>query len=137
MPEGSLLHTARIPVRWADMDELGHVNNAVYFTYLEQARIELLQRLGEDRWPGAPETGPVIVAAELTFKKPVVYPATVLVHVYGGAPGRTSMPLDNVVTVEGDEDIVYLEARTTLVWVDRATGRPTPLPDVLRRHLDG
>ena len=35
-----LLHTARLPVRWGDQDPLGHVNNARFFTYFEQARID-------------------------------------------------------------------------------------------------
>lgn len=129
------LYTARLPVRWADMDELGHVNNAVYFTYFEQARLEFLQSLTDGPWPGSPETGPVLVAAEATFKKPVVHPATVLVHVYGGEPGRSSFPLVCSLTVEGDEETVYAEATTTLVWIDRQSSRPVPLPDLLRDRL--
>lgn len=130
MPQ-TLLHTSRIPVRWSDMDELGHVNNAAYFTYLEQARIEYFQRLTDGPWPGAPEKGPVLVNVEASFKKPIVHPATVLVHLYRGEVGRTSLPLECMVTVESDEETVYAEAHTTLVWIDRATGRPTRLPDSL------
>lgn len=129
------LYTARVPVRWGDMDALGHVNNAVYFTYVEQARIDYLRSLTGGEWPGHPETGPVLVATEAQFKRPVVYPATVLVHLHGGEPGRTSFTIDAVLTVEGDEDTTYAEVRTTLVWVDRRTGRPTPLPDALRQRL--
>lgn len=131
------LYTARLPVRWSDMDELGHVNNAVYQTYFEQARIELFETWADEGqgWPGAPETGPVLVAVEAQFKKPVVYPATVVVRMTAGAPGRTSFPLDCELTVEGDEQTVYATARTTLVWIDRATGKPVPLPDALRRRL--
>ena len=135
MPE--LLHTSRIPVRWSDMDALGHVNNAVYQTYVEQARIEWMQALAEDGqpWPGAPTAGPVLVAVEAQFKKPVVYPATVVVRVFGDGAGRTSLPLDCELTVEGDEDTVYATARTTLVWINLDTGRATRLPDVLRQRV--
>ena len=131
------LHTCRIPVRWSDMDELGHVNNAVYQTYYEQARIEWMQALaeGDHAWPGAPDAGPVLVAVEAQFKKPVVYPATVLVRVTAGEIGRTSLPLDCELTVEGDEGTVYATARTVLVWIDRATGRAVPLPDAIRQRL--
>ncbi len=130
------LYTARLPVRWADQDELGHVNNAVYFTYFEQARIEFLQGIEAGRpWPGPQDAGPVLVAAEAAFKRPVVYPATVLVDVFGGEPGRTSAPLVCRLTVEGDEGTLYAEATTTLVWIDRTTGRPVPLPDALRARL--
>jgi acyl-CoA thioester hydrolase len=134
------LYTARLPVRWSDMDELGHVNNAVYFTYFEQARLEYLRALTDDaEWPGAPETGPVLVAIEASFQRPVFHPATVLVHVLGPneavEPGRTSFPLVSTLTVKGDEETVYAEARATLVWIDRATNEPMPLPDVLRRQF--
>ncbi|PAP76114.1 acyl-CoA thioesterase [Rubrivirga marina] len=135
MPEP--LYTARLAVRWSDMDELGHVNNAVYQTYFEQARIELFERWAGDgeAWPGAPETGPVLVAVEAQFKKPVVYPATVVVRLTAGEAGRTSLPLDCELTIEGDEGTVYATARTVLVWIDRATGRAVRLPDAIRQRL--
>ena len=40
-----LVHTSRLPIRWGDMDALGHVNNTVYFRYMEQARIEWVRAL--------------------------------------------------------------------------------------------
>ena len=133
------LFTARIPVRWGDQDALGHVNNAAYLTYVEQARIEWLRSLADaDRdWPGAPTSGPILAAADLQFKRPIVYPATVVVRMTARPPGRTSAGIDAELTVEGDEGAVYATAGTTLVWVDYATGRPTPLPEVLRDRLAG
>lgn len=129
------LYTTRIPVRWGDQDALGHVNNTVYLRYVEQARIEFLASLADEDWPGAPDEGPILAAAELQFKRPIHYPATVVVSVFSAGPGRTSFPLDSVLTVEGDEETVYAEVEATLVWVDRRTGRPTPLPDALRDAL--
>ena len=127
--------TLRLPVRWADQDELGHVNNAVYMTFFEQARIEYLQGLaeGDAPWPGPLTEGPVLVAADVQFRRPVTYPATVVVEVTARPPGRSSLGLDCRLTVVGDEATTYAEARTTLVWVDRKAGRPTPLPDDLRQ----
>ena len=125
----TLLHTAHFPVRWGDMDTLGHVNNARYFTYFEQARIESLDRLFPDGW--IDDAGPILARITCDFKQPVVYPADLVVRVYGGEPGRTSFPQTYEVLVEGDETI-YAHAEATLVWVSRATGRPTPLPDALR-----
>ncbi len=132
------LYTCRIPVRWSDMDELGHVNNAVYQTYYEQARIEWMHALAEagHAWPGSPDAGPVLVAVEAQFKKPVVYPATVVVRVFYGKAGRTSLGLDCELSVEDDPDTVYSTARTTLVWIDRDTGTSVPLPDALRQPAD-
>ena len=53
------VHVERIPIRWGDMDAMGHVNNTIYFRYLEIVRIEWLHRVA-----GAPDPtgeGPVIV----------------------------------------------------------------------------
>jgi acyl-CoA thioester hydrolase len=128
-----LLHTARLPVRWGDQDPLGHVNNARFFTYFEQARIEALDRLLAGGW--VEDAGPILASIACDFKRPVVHPANLIVRVYGGAPGRTSFPQTYELTVEGDEETIYAHAEATLVWVARATGRPTPLPDALRDAL--
>jgi acyl-CoA thioester hydrolase len=128
----ALLHTTRIPVRWGDQDALGHVNNATYFTYFEQARIEALDRVFPDGWA---DGGPILAAISCDFKRPIHYPATVVVRVYGGEPGRTSFPNAYELTVEGDDDTVVATAEARLVWVSRETGRPVPIPDALRDAL--
>lgn len=114
------------------MDMLGHVNNATYFTYFEQARIESFDRLFPDGWTD--EAGPILASITCDFKRPIVYPATVVVRVYGGEPGRTSFPHTYELMVEGDETVVAT-AKATLVWVARDTGKPTPLPAALRDAL--
>lgn len=60
---GRLLHQLTLAVRWGDMDALGHVNNATYFTYFEQVRVAWLARLAGGTEGLAPGTasGPVIV----------------------------------------------------------------------------
>ena len=124
-----MTHTARIPVRWGDLDALGHLNNAVYLTLCEQARIEMLGDLGAADWDTA---GPVLAAIALQFRRPVLYPATAVVRTTLGEPGRSSLPFTYAISVEGDEDTVYAEGDGTLVWIEKASGRPTDLPAPLR-----
>ena len=85
-----LVHTSRQPIRWGDMDALGHVNSTVYFRYMEQARIEwslaLLRVLGG---PAGPPM--VIVNASCTFLLPLVYPGEVEVRMLLGVLGRSSV----------------------------------------------
>ena len=72
------VHRSTQLVRWGDMDALGHVNNTLYFRYMEQARLEWLYALvGHDRPYEAP-SGPLIVNASCTFLEPIVYPAALL-----------------------------------------------------------
>jgi acyl-CoA thioester hydrolase len=83
-----LAHATRIAIRWGDMDALGHVNNTVYFRYMEQARIEWLSSIGCD--PDPSTEGPVIVNAHCSFLKQLKYPGEIEVLTYVGPPGRSS-----------------------------------------------
>ena len=69
---------------------LGHVNNTVYFRYMEQARIEWIYALAGGRGYDDGH-GPVVVNASCNFKVPLVYPGDVEVRMYIGDPGRTSI----------------------------------------------
>ncbi len=133
-PAGPPLHVARVPVRWGDMDALGHVNNVTFVRYAEQARVEVLDALGPD-WTAAADGGPLVVALQAEYRRPVVYPATLLVAVHVGHVGTTSFRLDGVMTVEGEDGEPVCRVDATVVWVSRATGRPAPLPDAVRAAL--
>jgi len=128
------VHTSHQLIRWGDMDMLGHVNNTVFFRYCEQARIEWtygLHREGE----AYANTGPVIVNASCTFLQPLVYPGEVEVRMYLGEPGRTSLATFYEILKDGTK---HADGAAKLVWIDLASGRSVPLPDVviapLRAH---
>ena len=112
-----LVHTSRQPIRWGDMDMLGHVNNTVYFRYCEQARIEWTYGLyaGSDLYD---KTGPVIVNASCTFLLPLVYPGEVEVRMYLGEPGRTSVGSYYEILKDGRK---YADGAAKMVWL---TGSP-------------
>jgi acyl-CoA thioester hydrolase len=132
--ERKLLLTTRMAVRWGDMDAYGHVNNTVYFRYFEQARVEWLELQGSRVSPDEP-VGPVIINASCTFYMPVNYPATVVVKMYGGAPGRTSVMTWYELFVEGDERL-FADGAAKTVWMDTRTGKSAPLPDTIRSMFD-
>jgi acyl-CoA thioester hydrolase len=119
------VHTTKLSVRWGDMDALGHVNNTVYFQYFEQARIEWLY--AQAKTPGFdPAKGPVIVNATCNFLVPLVYPADVEVRMSLASPGRSSMASYYDITSRGTQ---YADGAAKIVWIEYATGRPTPLPE--------
>ncbi|NTV10223.1 MAG: acyl-CoA thioesterase [Zoogloea sp.] len=128
-----LLLTTRIPVRWGDMDYYGHVNNTVYFRYCEQARCEWLEAAGHQVAPTA-ECSPVIINASCTFLIPVNYPATVIVRMYAGEPGRSSLMTWYELFVEGD-DRLYAEGASKVVWMDPRSGKSVPIPEDLRAQV--
>jgi len=129
--ERKLVHTTRVPLRWGDMDAQGHVNNTLYFRYMEQARIEWLTWL-EQRCGGFPGQGSVIVNASCTFLEPLVYPGEVEVKMYVGELGRTSVGSFYDILRDGRR---VAEGAARIVWIDVKTGRSTPLPDRIAAPL--
>ncbi len=129
-PSRKLVLTTSIPVRWGDMDAYRHVNNTIYFRYFEQARVEWLEQSGSTVSLENP-VAPVIINASCTFLIPVNYPATVVVRMYLGEPGRSSVMTWYELGVEGD-DRLYAEGAAKVVWMDPVTGKSVPLPDDVR-----
>lgn len=125
-----LIHTSLIPIRWGDMDAMGHVNNTVYFRYMEQTRIEWFEALGFGVGAVHDES-PVIINASCTFLVPLTYPGTVECRMYAGHPGRSSVPTYHEFRIAGD-DRLYAEGAAKIVWMNPATGKSVPLPESLR-----
>jgi acyl-CoA thioester hydrolase len=126
-----LVHVERIPIRWGDMDAMGHVNNTVYFRYMEQARIGWFDALvpEEEAWRS---TGIVIANASCNFKKPMTYPGTVEVRLFVGEPGGSSVPTFYDMVVD---DVVYADGAATVVFIDMAKQKATRIPEDIRRRL--
>jgi acyl-CoA thioester hydrolase len=123
-----------MPIRWGDMDAMGHVNNTVYFRYLEIIRIEWLHRVGGAPDPGG--QGPVIVNAFCNFIRQLEYPGDILAKHYVGDVGRTSF--DAYVTLERTDDpgVVYASGGARTVWIDFPRKKAVPLPDWLRALVE-
>lgn len=125
-----LVYEMRIPIRWGDMDAMGHVNNAMYFRYLEVVRIEWMRSLGAQ--PDPRGQGPVIVNAFCNFYRQLEYPGDVLARHYVANPGRSSF--DTYITLERVDrpGEIYAAGGATTVWVDFPHQKSAPLPDWLR-----
>jgi acyl-CoA thioester hydrolase len=124
--------TSLMPIRWGDMDAYGHVNNTVYFRYMEQIRCEWIEALGYKVMPGG--DGPVIINASCTFLAPLNYPGTVEVQLFVGEPGRSSLPTYYELRLQGS-DTLYATGEAKVVWMDTQTGKSVPLPEDLRALL--
>ncbi|MFN7085766.1 MAG: acyl-CoA thioesterase [Burkholderiales bacterium] len=127
------LWTEILKVRWGDMDALGHVNNAVYFRYLEQARISWLDALGVPMLENG--CGPVIVKAACEFLKPITYPATVAIAVYLEKVGRSSVTVTHDIHLDGEPAAVFARGEVVIVWVDHERGKSVPLPQQVLKAL--
>lgn len=128
-----LIYVTTMPIRWGDMDAYGHVNNTVYFRYMEQARVEWLEDMKIEVRPGG--LGPVIINASCTFLAPLNYPGQVEVKTFAGKPGRSSVETFVEIRVVGDSTL-YAEGAAKVVWMDTNTGKSAPIPDHVRTVLD-
>jgi acyl-CoA thioester hydrolase len=128
-----LAHVERIPIRWGDMDAMGHVNNTVYFRYMEQARISWFEALipEAEAWQS---TGIVIVNASCNYKRPITYPGTVEVKLRVGPPGGSSVPTFYELRVDADPQ-PYADGAAVVVFVDMTKQKPARIPDGIRERL--
>jgi acyl-CoA thioester hydrolase len=129
-----LVHTEVLTIRWGDMDAMGHVNNTVYFRYMEQARISWFDTLGLTR-TGTAE-GPAIINASCTFLKQLVYPGDVEIKTYVGPAGRSSFETWIEMRPSYDPETIYAEGSAKVVWVDYAKGKSAPMPEKLRNVVE-
>jgi len=130
-----LVREMHIPIRWGDMDAMGHVNNTSYFRYMETIRIDWMHSIG---CPPDPQgEGPVIVNAFCNFYKQLEYPGEVLMKMYVSDPGRTTF--ESWATMERAQQPGTLCAAggATIIWVDFPAQKATTLPDWISRLIKG
>ncbi|MFP5460800.1 MAG: acyl-CoA thioesterase [Gammaproteobacteria bacterium] len=134
-PSDSLLvFQLEVPIRWGDMDAMGHVNNTVYFRFMEQTRISWFEAMGLDSRPEAGE-GMVVVNAYCTFARQFEYPGTVLCRHYVGRLGNSSFETYVEMSRTDDPDTVCAYGGAKGVWVDYAQQKSRPLPPQVREAI--
>jgi len=135
-PVRKQVHVMRQAIRWGDMDAFGHVNNTIYFRYMETARIAFLEQAAGEL--NAEGEGPVIVTAYCSFIKQLKYPGEIEVRTYAAAPGRASVEVTHdirLVDADGNAEVVHAEGGAKVVWVNFAAEKSVPLPAALKALL--
>lgn len=126
------MHAKQIEIRWRDMDAFKHVNNAVYATYLEECRDELVENVLADvgdGWDFVLARVAIDYRRELTQDDGVVVATCAVARI-----GTSSVTLsEEIRTLAGE---LATEAEAVLVARDRGTGRSRPLTDAERRAFE-
>ncbi|WP_086560164.1 acyl-CoA thioesterase [Streptomyces africanus] len=121
-------HIYRCPLRWADMDAYGHVNNVVFLRYLEEARIDFLFRPEKDF-----KQGSVVARHEIDYKRQLVHRHhPVDIELWVTEIRAASFTLTYEVK---DDDAVYVRASTVIVPFDFEAQRPRRLTPEEREFL--
>ena len=130
-----LVHVTCMPIRWGDMDAMGHVNNTVYFRYLEQARIEWFSQMNCD--PDPQGQGPVIINAHCTILRQLKYPGDIEVLTYVGELGKSSFETIQEIRRVDESDTLAAQGGAKVVWVNFLMEKSRLLPEEMRRKLSG
>lgn len=134
MPDEAFRFATTLDVRWRDLDALNHVNNAVYFSYLEQARVHYMRNLGiMPRIPSG--VGFILAEASCQFHSPLRLGERVTVRARVSELGNSSFVF--VYRIEGDDGRLAASARSVQVCYDYGSEQPVPLPDAWRRAIVG
>jgi acyl-CoA thioester hydrolase len=131
----SVPYIHRLEVRFRDCDPMGHVNNAVYLTYLEQTRFNHWRSLWGFGNPQTPPEMPGVILArvEADYKRAARYGDTLEIRLIVAEIGRSSFRYDYEVVDEQGRTVLL--AKTVQVMYDYKAERPVPIPEEIRQLL--
>jgi acyl-CoA thioester hydrolase len=150
-----------LQIRFRDLDPLAHVNNTVYFTYLEEARSYYFDQLGLDHWPAQTEDqinpsveeeqthtsristsvigahyGMLVKEVTCTYELPLIRSDKAEVGVHVTHVGRTSVVIEQKIRDTLMHERIFATGHTVHVWANYYTGRPHPVPLALRAAFE-
>ena len=133
MQRSDFSHIIQQDIRWGDMDALGHVNNIMFFRYLESGRIAYMEAL----FPGENVSANSVLAdVQCSFRRQLHYPGGVEVGTRVSRLGNRSLRLIAGLFIKDDPDPApAATAQAALVWFDFNTQRAMPLPERLRQAI--
>ena len=132
MPDFRFFHP--IEVRYGDLDPQGHVNNACYLTYTEQARIAYIQSLG--LWPGGTflDIGIILAEAQVVFNSPILYGQKVRVGARVSRLGNKSLTMDYLLE-DAENGKRLASGSSVLVTYNYRDARSLPIPEDWRKVI--
>ena len=123
-----------LTTRWSDNDPYGHLNNVVYYTFFDAAVNAILIEAGLLDPASSPVIG-LVAESNCRFFSSLAFPDAIEVGVTVEHLGRSSVRY-LLATFRAGAPIASAQGRYTHVYVERATGRPTPIPEAHRRLME-
>jgi acyl-CoA thioester hydrolase len=124
----------KVEKRWSDLDEFGVVNNAVFMTYFEQARVNLFADFVGWNWK---TTGVVVANVNMNFRTPIRMTDNPTIYIRCSKIGTTSYSLECLMSEErNDKEIIFAEAIFVMVCFDFKTGNPVAIPEIVKSYLE-
>lgn len=123
------------PVQWGDQDAFGHVNNTVYFRWMETGRIVYMDEMGLSALMASERIGPILAAISCQYRQQLNYPDTVWIGTRVSRMGRSSIGIEHRI-VSGSKASVVAEGDSTIVTFDYAAQKPCPIPADIRAAIE-
>lgn len=123
------------PVQWGDQDAFGHVNNTIYFRWMESARIAYMNQLGLDDLYQSRRIGPILASIKCEYRRQLRYPDTVEIGARVSRLGRSSIGLEHCIYSQAQQAVVA-EGDSTLVIFDYNAQQSHPIPADLRAAIE-
>jgi len=124
-----------LPVQWGDQDAFGHVNNVVYFRWMESARMEYFRRANLGSITAKQGAGPILASIKCDFRRQLAYPDTVLISASIASIGRTSMKMVHLAYSKVQQAVVA-EGDSVIVMFNYGEQRPVQVADHIRATID-
>ena len=116
------------------MDSLGHVNNAVYFRYIESGRIAYFDTINAAVGLAGGGEGPILADIQCSFIGQLRYPDTIDIGTRTTRLGTKSFAIEAGIFIQG-EDSPAATSKAVVVWFDYANQETAPIPDDLRQRI--
>jgi acyl-CoA thioester hydrolase len=133
LPASAYLHFIDITTRWNDNDPYGHINNVVYYEYFDTVTNAFLVDKGVLDINRGAVIG-LMVETHCNYFRPIAFPEKVRAGMRVARLGTSSVRYE-VGIFRNDEDLASAQGYVVHVYVDRVSGRPVPLPEVLKEAL--
>ena len=122
-----------VPLRWADMDAMAHLNNTIYFRLMEEARIQWFHHIGFSTLPTG--QAPILAHVSCDFLRAMTYPGVARVTQRVTKLGRSSVEMSLEIERTDEPGGKYATGRSVLVWFDYRAGKTQPWPDAVRAAI--
>jgi acyl-CoA thioester hydrolase len=134
LPASAFAHFADITTRWIDNDAYGHINNVVYYEFFDTVVNGYLLAQGVLDIADGPVIG-LVVETKCNYFRPIAFPDKIRAGLRVAKLGTSSVTYD-VGIFRGGEDLASAQGHFVHVYVDRATSKPVPLPEALKKALE-
>jgi len=128
-------HQVQIPIRYMDLDLMGHVNNARYLNFLEEARLSYAKEVLK-LYTNISELSVVVARIEIDFLTPLFYGQTLMVWTRLDKMGKKSFRFTSLIGIPNEEDFSLVsKAEQSMVFYNKEKKKSIPIPEVIKNKV--